>query len=69
MAQPSAQDIDRFRLQFFQQVIEQEEQKQRQRQRQQKACYHRYAPFQLHANGYMEWICAACDHVVQRKWK
>ena len=69
MAQPSAQDIDRFRLQFFQGMIEQEEQKKRQKQREQKDCYHHYASeiMTLLPNGYTEWMCSKCEHVVQRR--
>lgn len=69
MAQPGAQDIDRFRLQFFQGVIEQEGQKKRQKQREQKTCYHRYMTESATVlqNGYMEWTCSKCDHIVQRR--
>ena len=69
MAQPGAQDIDRFRLHFIQGVIDQERQKKRQKQREQRACFHQYmtesATFLQ--NGYIEWTCSKCNRTVQRR--
>ena len=67
MAQPSAADIDSFRSQFFERVIQDERTKENQRQRQQKTCYHRYHPVELYQNGYMECICTKCEHVIYRR--
>lgn len=64
MAQPSATDIDRFRLAFFQQVIEQEETKKKQDALRQRMCHHRYQPTGCFTpTGHAEFLCSRCEHV------
>ena len=70
MTPSSALDIDRFRLAFFQRVIDAEQQSQARIQRQQRICYHRYqllSVLQMGQTGQTEWICSRCDHVIQRR--
>ena len=58
MSQPSARDIDHFRMAFFQNVIQQEETKEKQRALRQRMCHHRYEPTAL-----LSFQCRLCDHV------
>lgn len=67
MSQPSAKDIDTFRMTFYEKMIQQEKKKELETQLKQKCCYHRYELYQFISNEYMEWICVKCDRVVKRR--
>lgn len=70
MSQPSASDIDEFRIRILQQIIEGEKRREAERQRRERACYHRFEP-QLSSEpipiGYMLWICTKCDRQIWRQ--
>lgn len=55
MAQPSSRDIDAFRLQFFQSLIQDETTKAAEIKRKQRMCFHAF-----HQVAPKEWECRRC---------
>jgi len=56
-------EIDEFRQQFFDKVIQEEKEKENQKKRQQQQCSHRYEIVEQYKNGYQKRICSKCDNI------
>jgi hypothetical protein len=55
-------EIDTFRQNFFDKIIEEQKEKEKQQIKLQKECYHRYEILEAYPNGYQKRICSKCDH-------
>lgn len=61
-------EIDDFRTQFFDNVIQAEKEKEAERERKQKACYHLYdIIYPVNANGYQFRTCSKCEFTAYKK--
>lgn len=65
-------EIDKFRQNFFDKIIEEQKEKEREIIKLQKECYHRYEILEAYPNGYQKRICSKCDHTTikhNRVWE
>lgn len=56
-------EIDKFRNDFFEKVIQAEREKEKERKLEQKNCFHNYSIMgAISINGYQHRTCSKCDH-------
>jgi len=55
-------EIDKFRQNFFDKMIEEQKEKEIQQKHLQQQCFHQYELLEQYENGYQKKCCSKCDH-------
>lgn len=62
-------EIDKFREQFFDKLIQEQKEKEIQQKRLQQNCSHHYQLLEQYQNGYQKKVCSKCESIAIKHYR